>query len=308
MPKPARAFFGWLLVLVALRAVAGEACPGLRQLDEGVYLCPGRDGVVFEKTHIANIGFVVGDRCVAVIDTGGSPEEGRALAAAIDGVTGTPVCYVVNTHVHPDHILGNSAFKRGDVHFVGHRNLPRAMAILGPTYVRRAAESSGRDTGDWLVPPDRLVGAPAELDLGGRRLRLVPHAQAHTDNDLSVYDEKTGTLWAGDLLFVKHVPVLGGSGSVLGWLRVAGALRAGGVKTLVPGHGPPQQDASAAIDAELRYLGVLRDEIRAWLADGGDIASAVESIGHSEQGRWTMFDHYHKRNVSYAYTELEWED
>ena len=81
------------------------------QVTSGVYVRPGRHAVVFEGDQITNIGFVVGDRCVAVVDTGGSLAEGRAFDCAIREVTDRPVCYVINTHVHPDHLLGNLAFR-----------------------------------------------------------------------------------------------------------------------------------------------------------------------------------------------------
>lgn len=301
-------FLCLLLGLLALPVVATELCGGVKQVDEGVFLCPGQPGAVFETRRVANTGFIVGQRCIAVIDTGGSPDEGRELLEAIRTVSSKPVCYVINTHVHPDHILGNSAFEGTNARFIGHHNLTRAMALLGPTYLRRAAQASGQDTAHWLQPPDQRVSEPIEIDLGERRLQLTPHAQAHTDNDLSVFDEQTGTLWAADLVFAGHIPVLGGSGSVLGWLQLLGKLGDFAAKKVVPGHGPVVVDSSHVIKAQQRYLTVLRDETRAWIADDGDISSALEHIGGLERGKWALFDQYHKRNVSYTYTELEWEN
>lgn len=289
---------------------SAHAEPALfKAIANGVYLRPSRQGVIFEQVGLANIGFIVGDRCVAVIDTGGSVKEGQLLANAIKKISRNPVCYVINTHVHPDHILGNSAFKGIARQFIGHRNLPRAIALLGPTFVQRAARILDESPDiDWLVSPDLLVDRVLELDLGNRTLILTAHAQAHTDNDLSVYDETTQTLWTGDLLFTGHIPVIGGSGSVNGWMKVIDESRTSGAVTIVPGHGPPVAKLPEAIDDLQRYLKVLRDETRVWLADDGDIGAALHKIGYSEQQKWPMFDHYHKRNVSYAYTELEWED
>ena len=118
---------------------------------------------------IANVGFIVGSRCVAVIDTGGSPDVGRSLRAAVRKVTPLPVCYVVNTHVHPDHILGNAAFVADRPEFVGHAKLAAAMAARGRVYVAAAKRTLGPDAADAeIIPPTRAVTGSATLDLGDR--------------------------------------------------------------------------------------------------------------------------------------------
>ena len=127
---------------------AQESCAPSSDVVEiaaGVYVRPGHAAVVFKADEIANIGFVVGDRCVALVDTGGSLAEGRALDCAIREVTDRPVCYVINTHVHPDHLLGNLTFWRPGVEIIGHVKLPRALALRGDPYLERAATNEARE-------------------------------------------------------------------------------------------------------------------------------------------------------------------
>jgi glyoxylase-like metal-dependent hydrolase (beta-lactamase superfamily II) len=159
--------------------------------------------------------------------------------------------------------------------------------------------------GTRAVMPTRTVDSQMEIDLGGRVLRLVAHRTAHTDNDLSVYDVQTSTLWLADLLFIDRIPAI--DGSLNGWLEVIAELRRMPAARVIPGHGPVVAAWPAALDDEERYLRTLRDEIRALLSKGGTMEQAVATVGSSERGKWLLFDEYNPRNVVTAFAELEWE-
>lgn len=292
---------------MSLLAHPADGAGDLRKIAEGVFVRPGSTGILFEAEDVANLGVVIGARCVAVIDTGGSAAEGRALDDAIRKLTDVPVCFVINTHVHPDHIFGNAAFARNDVEFIGHEKLPRAMAVRGDTYVRRAAESSkGAEDEPRVLLPERTVSDEMQIDLGGRTLILTAHPAAHSDNDLSVLDEQTGTLFAGDLVFLEHLPVL--DGSINGWIDELGQLTGEAFLHVVPGHGPARVDWPDGAAATMEYLRDLRAATRQWIARGGELGKAQQAIEASRPERWQLVEEFHKRNVAAAFAELEWED
>jgi glyoxylase-like metal-dependent hydrolase (beta-lactamase superfamily II) len=131
-------------VIASGTAGAGDALP-VTEIAAGIHVHVGAQAEASPANRgaIANLGFIVGSRCVAVIDAGGSREVGEALREAIRNTTPLPVCYVVNTHVHPDHIFGNAAFVADGPEFVGHSKLAAAMAVRGRVYVTAAKRALG---------------------------------------------------------------------------------------------------------------------------------------------------------------------
>jgi quinoprotein relay system zinc metallohydrolase 2 len=260
---------------------------------DGVFVHTGQTAQMTRENDgaIANVGFIVGEDAVAVIDTGGSLREGRQLMAAIRARTSKPIRYIVNTHGHPDHFFGNGAF--------------RALAARGQFYLNAFRRTMGDELIDEvsIVPPTQLVSGTLNLDLGGRTLVLRAWPAAHSDCDLTVLDEKTGTLFAGDLVFLAHTPVL--DGSLRGWLGAIGELSALPAQRVVPGHGPVSGWPGALAD-QRRYLETLASDVRGLVKSGKPIAAAGTAAA-SERSRWELFDDFNTRNATAAFSEIEWE-
>jgi quinoprotein relay system zinc metallohydrolase 2 len=274
----------------------------------GIFVHSGHQEVSTAHNHgdICNVGFVIGSRCVAVVDTGGSIIIGRRLRAAVKATTALPICYVINTHIHPDHIFGNAAFKEDKPAFVGHVNLAAAMAARGRNYRNALIRDVGADVAESeIIPPTQPVADRYEIDLGDRILKLRAWPTAHTNNDLTIYDEKTGTLWLSDLLMIGHTPVV--DGSLTGWLKVIGDVAQEQPVRVVPGHGSAA-NWRLALAAEEGYLRILLNETRAAIKAKKTMQQAIDSVGWQEKDKWLLFEEFHRRNVTASYAELEWED
>ena len=208
---------------------------------------------------------------------------GRRLLAAVEAQTSLPVRYVVNTHFHPDHVLGNAAFAREGVTFVGHENLAEALRSRKEQYLAATKALVGAEAfaGTEIVLPTMPVRGRLELDLGNRRLILEAWPTAHTNSDLTVLDEKTGTWFLGDLLFAGHVPAL--DGSLNGWIRVAAALTSRQAARVVPGHGPSSLPWPEAADPMTRYLKGLATDVRRMIREGRTMRDAAGEAGRRKR-------------------------
>jgi len=310
-PRCRRAFFLACAAVGWSQAVTGTSPEmpdfALENPAPGVYVHYGQQAEMTRANFgdVANLGFVVGARCVAVIDTGGTIAVGRALRQAIRRVATVPVCYVINTHVHPDHVFGNAAFADDHPEFIGHVRLADAMRSRGPNYLNALRRDLGEVAQQTaIVMPTRSVTSTEDLDLGGRILSLRAWPTAHTDTDLTVLDQASRTLWLGDLAFVGHVPVL--DGNLRGFLAALGEVKSVRADLAIPGHGRALA-WPAAIVPEERYLDSLLANVRAAIKARHTLAETLATVDDGRD-QWLLFDQFHRRNVTAAYAELEWDD
>lgn len=295
----------WGIVPVQAAQILGKPA----EIAPGVFVHTGPHDIASKDNHgdISNWSFIVGNQSVAVIDTGGGEIVGREIRKQVRGVTDKPITHVINTHMHPDHVLGNVAFLDLSPAYVGHHKLRRALEARGERYLERYRETVGPDVAGQtsIVMPTIEVKDRLQIDLGGRILQLDARPTAHTDNDLTIFDQQTGTLFLGDLLFSGHVPTL--DGSIRGWLKLLAKLPEEKANRVVPGHGPASMNWPEALQPVARYLDAIAADVRRDIAAGKPLTDSLETAAIAERHAWQLFDEFHKRNVTAAFAELEWE-
>lgn len=301
------------MMLACAHAQTAQNDFAIESLGNGIYVHHGQhlDIDTGYQGDICNISFVVGSKGVAVIDTGGSFKTGNNLRDAIKKVTDKPILYVINTHVHPDHIFGNAAFlprspDEVKAQFVGHEKLATAMQLRKEAYDKLNVKYMGNDAkGSEIVLPTIMIKEPTDLDLGDRKLIITPYPNAHTNTDISVIDSKTSTLFTGDLLFIERTPVL--EGDIKGLITVIDTLKTYPVKQVVPGHGPFTKDWVTALNNEQHYLNTVLTDIRANIKAGKSMTEAMDTAAAGEKDKWLLFDIANRRNVNILYPALEFE-
>ena len=309
-------YFAYLIALFLLmscaqaqeKTTASADSFAIENIGNGIYVHHGQhlDIDTGYQGDICNISFVVGSKGVAVIDTGGSLKTGTKLRDAIKNVTDKPILYVINSHVHPDHIFGNAAFLQDKAQFIGHEKLATAMQLRKEAYDKLNLKYMGDNAkGSEIVLPTIMVKAPIDLDLGDRTLTIMPYPTAHTNTDVSVIDSKTSTLFTGDLLFIERTPVL--EGDIKGLIAAIDTLKTYPVKQVVPGHGPFTKDWVTALNNEQRYLNAVLTDIRANIKAGKTMGEAMDTAAAGERDKWLLFDIANRRNVNTLYPALEFE-
>jgi quinoprotein relay system zinc metallohydrolase 2 len=301
-----------LILLLTFSGFIYASSPSIEfeEVAPGIFVHQGEHLDVDETYHgdIANIGFIVGEESIAVIDSGGSLKIGNELKTAIRKFSKLPVRYVINTHVHLDHIYGNASFVGENVDFIGHVELPKAMALRKEFYERINLEYLDVPNDQSIQIAPNILIKPNEskiFDLGNRKIKVMAYSIAHTKTDVTIEDLKTKTLWAGDLLFTERTPVI--DGDIHGFIDVIDKILTLDIDLVIPGHGTPTKKWEEAFLKEQNYFKLLRDEVRLAIDNDQDLQLTIDTAAQSESEKWELFDIQNGRNINKIFPMMEWE-
>jgi cyclase len=299
--------FGILIALTAISAVVNaQPLPEPRtvRLNDRVYvlLGPVQHANPVNQGYMINSTIVVGDKGVLLIDSGGSDEVGRHIAAAVRRITPKPVTHLVNSHHHGDHYLGNSAFQGASI--VSSETCRKFVLETGHEWVELMERDVGRKLpGTRPIAADVTYreGSRTETTIQGVRVVFWVPRGSHTAGDLLVYLPDDKVLVAGDVLVNGAVPTMQ-DGVVKNWIRTLDEMRELAVVNYVPGHGKLMNafDVRALRDAIFRF----HSDIKAGYRNG---LSEVEIRRTLDVSAWEKLERPYVigRNVNRTYLEIE---
>ena len=196
------------------------------QVRDNIYMLQGSGG---------NIGVSIGEDGTFIVDDQFAPLTDK-IEAAIAGIGGQPVSFVVNTHFHYDHTDGNENFGRAGAYIVAQDN------------ARKRMEATQVLTGGRVQEGYAPVGLPKitffddmRFYFNGQTVDLVNTGGGHTDGDAQVFFREANVIHTGDMFVRYGLPFIDvdNGGSLDGMIDAIGNLAAlvNEDTIIIPGHG-----------------------------------------------------------------------
>lgn len=220
--------------------IASSANAGLMKIADGVFSYVDEKTPSPETSFGANAGIIVGKDGIVVIDTLISAKEAQRFIKDIRAVSNKPIRYVVNTHDHLDHVLGNSEFAKLGATIIAQTDTKAAIVKNGDALLQRAKYFGLSDeamSGTTIAAPTLTFSVAMEIDLGDKKIELLQAGPSHTKGSSIVYIPDSKILFAGDVLFTNYHPNMR-DGDIQGWVKVLDRILSMDVVDIVPGHGP----------------------------------------------------------------------
>lgn len=241
-----------------------------------------------------------------VIDSGPTYQYAKQAHAAITKTFGNkPVAYVINTHMHDDHWLGNGYYKEHGATIIGSSRMKESIDTAATTRMERSIDKEAF-AGTKPVMPDIYVNESYTLKMAQHSIEIKQLTKiAHTSGDLIVSLPLRNTVFVGDLCFSESVLSLR-DGDIKGWLDALEKIDAMKWDYLVGGHG--RKTGKDATYLTRSYLTALLENVRTAIADGVEIDDVTQTVTMDEFSTVPLYDELHSKNVFKAYQLLEWEE
>ena len=243
-----------------------------------------------------NVGVFAGPDGVLLVDSLFAPLAER-LVAAVRRVSDGEIRFLVNTHVHPDHIGGNAPLAALDVLILAHDNL-RVRALERLRTPRRGGRFAARPPAGArpVVTYDSAVG----FHFNGERVRAFLAPAAHTDGDTFVHFPDSDVLHLGDVFRTTSYPIVDvyNGGTVAGTIAaLETAVAMAGPRTrVIPGHGVDVVGRDGLVEF-LDMIVDVRGRVRALIAEGrtlDEVMAAEPTAAYDAQwgqeATWTAND------------------
>jgi cyclase len=272
----------------------------VKKIGDGVYAAISPD----HSKAGSNAGFIVGPNGIVVVDTFETTDAAKQLFAEIRKVSSLPVRYVVNTHYHLDHTGGDAVFAEAGATVVAHRNVRAWVRSENLKFFGPSPKPEEKAQVASLVLPDLVYSDAVDIYLDSRAIQ-VRYMLGHTGGDSVVIVPDSNVVFAGDLVWQKHLPNLIDA-STEPWIRTLDTLlREHPTATFVSGHGDV---ATPADVSDFRgYLTTVRAAIAQAQSDGksgDDLAKSVTTTLKEKYADWGFFDHFVSRNIEQTADEL----
>ncbi|MEW6998009.1 MBL fold metallo-hydrolase [Colwelliaceae bacterium BS250] len=200
----------------------------------------------------SNSHFVVTDKGVLLFDTGSSQSIGNAIKNAIKSVTDKPVRWVINSHSHADHWLGNAAFTDTDIEIIASNSALTTMKEDGPGAVGFYSRVTKGEIGNTkLVYPTLLLAQGEKRNLGGVDVEFIFSNDAHSPGDILMWLPKHKIIFGGDVLSSEWMPILTSHGNIANLIDTLYALVTLNPDIVLTGHGTATTADSVKRDADL---------------------------------------------------------
>ena len=253
--------------------------------------------------NMANNCYIKTTEGYLVMDTGPSYQFAKQAYAAMQKIEDLPVKYVVNSHEHDDHWLGNDFYKKkfGTI-LMGPESINTNYKEGDKTRMYNVLPQNAIE-GTHIIDLDKIVKEKETIVLGGEKFDIIPiDVKAHTGDDVFIYMPDRKVLFAGDLVMNGRI-TSGRHGSVMGQLKALAIMQKLDWKVMVPGHGFIT-DATAMDEASL-YFKLTKERILKALEEDVDATEINEVVKLIEFKDKAMYDILNAHNIGFAFDELE---